>query len=159
MGLAPCRGCDLRINTQAIRCPRCGALNPTEGSPTTIRRWIGVAVAFGALLCIGGGLLILFNVFETYTKTAVSSDVPLCNSVAVIDQAKRAIEGAPVAKMMHVRVLDIRESQEVQYDAGGKRRWCSALAILDSGQQPINYTAEWTDDRPRQVWVQVDYGK
>ena len=60
---------------------------------------------------------------------------------------------------MHVRVLDIRESQEVQYDLVARKRWCSAVVLLDSGQQPINYTAEWTEDRPRQVWVQVEYEK
>ena len=156
MALAPCRECELRISTKATQCPRCGALNPTGGRTG---RWIGATVAVVVLLGLSGGFVVLFNFIGANPNPTFSNDAPSCNNAAVTDQAKKAIEGTPVAKAMHVRVLDIRESQEVQYDLVARKRWCSAVVLLDSGQQPINYTAEWTEDRPRQVWVQVEYEK
>ena len=93
------------------------------------------------------------------TETLFSNSIPLCDNAAVTGLAKKAIEDAPVAKMVGAVVYDLRGIQEVQYDSNAKKRRCSGLAFLNSGTEKINYTVEWTDDRVRQISVQVSYGE
>jgi hypothetical protein len=122
-------------------------------------RWLGLIAPGVGLLGLGAGFVVLSNVIGSNTAPVADNDGPLCDSAAVSAAAKSAIENAPVAKSMHVRALEFRGVRELQYDAIAKKRSCSAVAILNSGEQALNYSAEWTNDRPPHVWVQIDYQK
>jgi hypothetical protein len=120
------------------------------------RAWIVPVIGAIVLFWLLGGFIWVFKILGYDTETMLSNELPKCNSSMATGLAKQAIEGAPMAKMLSMTVFDIRDAEELRYDAIAKKRACKAMAFLNSGKQEIIYTIEWQNEAEGRVWLQIN---
>jgi len=87
---------------------------------------------------------------------ALTYTLPACTSATTKDLAKKALESAPLSKVLNITVYDIQDEEQITYDPINKKRSCKATAFLNSGKHDLSYTLEWANEREGTVWLQID---
>ena len=108
-----------------------GQVIPTE-------RWFKIAFAIFAVIAwvtnlngIGGG--------------TGSASVPTCSSSSAKGVVKNAIERN--AAGANLRLLELKDTKEISFDAAKPERLCGGVAVLNSGDEAIRYRLWLTADK------------
>jgi len=158
MALKPCRECGAQVSAAAKTCPRCGIKLPVIASWWDRRHLILNATLF---LIVVAGLVIAIRSSQQVTQeapgaTSTSRAIPGCGSAATMNLAKKAIEGAPISKIINITVFNVQDGREIKYDFDAKKRWCQATALMNSGKHEVKFSLEWADEKADRIWLQID---
>jgi hypothetical protein len=119
--LVACNTCGKEIAKSASTCPHCGA---RQGMGGFLRFVIWL---FGIL-----ALLILYAVFFSGPR------LPTCDSSTAASEVARAMEDAPMGRVLGLKLIKITDAREVS--ANDKQRRCRGTAHLSNAQSyPITY--------------------
>jgi len=73
-------------------------------------------------------------------SSSQASNMPdACESSDAADMVKNALENAPAAQLVSVKVLDFGKAKETWFDKASNVRRCYGIAYLNSGQTPVAY--------------------
>ena len=123
--LAACKTCGKEIARSASTCPHCGARQGIGG----FRRF--VIWVFGILF-----LVILVGVF--LNSGMGGARLPTCDSSTAESEVARAMEDAPMGRVLGLKLIKITGAKEVS--ANDKQRRCSGTAYLSNARTyPISY--------------------
>jgi hypothetical protein len=134
-------------------------LSPRDDSPPVQkrrRRWVGPLLVGIIFFWLVGGFVWLLEWSGVDVETAMSKELPKCGSITTKDLARQALEGAPVAKVLNVKVFEILDPVQLSYDGVSDKRNCKAAALMNSGKRDITFTLEWIDKSNAKVWLQID---
>jgi len=125
--LVACETCGHEIAKSATMCPHCGA-RQRMGLVAQLLR--GVVIAF---------LIVLIGIIGVYLTSGTSDpSLPTCDSHTAQSEVARAMEGAPMGKVLGLRLIKITNVKEVS--ASDKERRCRGTAQLSNARNyPITY--------------------
>lgn len=126
--LVACKTCGKEIARSAAACPHCGARQGMGG----FRRFINWVFGISFLLIFLG---IFFNSGKGGNGAA---SLPACDSSTAQSEVTSAMEGAPMGKVLGLRLIKITDAKELS--ANDKERRCHGTAQLSNAKTyPISY--------------------
>jgi hypothetical protein len=125
--LVACKTCGKEIARSASICTHCGARQGMGGF------WRFVTWVFGIFFLL---IIIDFGVFLNSGNGGAR--LPTCASSTAESEVARAMEGAPIGKVLGLKLINITGAKEVSVN--DKERRCSGTAHLSNAHTyPISY--------------------
>ena len=91
------------------------------------------------LVIVIGAVIVWIAVDENSPENQASLDTPACGS----DEAKKAVAEAlannVASRLVNIKLLDLKNTKQVSYNASTHERVCSAEAYLNSGQEELSF--------------------
>ena len=109
-----------------------------KGQVIPVERWFKIAFAIFVLIAWG------MNLGRLGGGTS-SASVPACNSSSAKGVVKNAIERN--AAGANLRLLELKDTKEISFDASKPERLCGGVAVLNSGDEAIRYRLWLTADK------------
>ena len=106
----------------------------------------GKAVAIG----LTGGAWVAATAF-----LVMSGTLPACDSPEVISLAEKIVRDAPLVKLTGLSVKGISMPAERKYDIEQEVRTCRGILTHAAGEEAIQYTVEWHDQKKGLIWVNI----